>query len=701
MESFLYITAAAFAVGIAIRIAIWVTRVVWRRRDAERHVAGRQAYQQRREADRLERAQAAVRQLVDRFFPFAKTAWVACEGPRSPKERLRRVLANTDGIKLGTADIGFDAVLPESARVQHLICLAKTGYGKTTIAIRMIWHDLRRGLALCILAFEAELFRDQVMPLVPADRVRDVIYFKPADPACTLTWNPLDLEDGEDQALAAGQLFSIFKQAVGETTIGVRADAILSSAFSILVGRPGSTLWSVVRLLEDERYRAEVVAGVEDPYLKDFWTKTFPEYPAGAAIPLANRLNQFLRRPQIRAALCHPVSSFSIRRALASGSGLLFFDLSGLDPDAARLLGRMLLSKFQVELMRRERIAKEARRPVNVYLDEFHMVAGSAEGTWRELLARGRRYGLGLHLFTQHPNQLPRSLQHEIFGNVSSLIAMNLSATDAATVRRELLVPVDGGTVKPVPAEQFVSLPVGEGFARLGSGACALRVRFAPPIEIPPATVGNAVREQSWKTFAAPPMPKKEDISKDRRPALATAARDHKVETSSPGRGGPQHKMLQQLARQWGEERGFRANLEEDILGGAGRVDVVLVRGDERIAIEVSVTSSPAEVAETVGKCVASGFDHVVVVANDENDLGRAEQSTFEMIPAKDKTRVRFVLPDGLRSFLDQLSPGAGAQDLTAGYTVRVEVPTAREIRHRHALARLVGATLLRPRPLS
>ena len=54
----------------------------------------------------------------------------------------------------------------------------------------------------------------------------------------------------------------------------------------------------------------------ENPYLKDFWTRTFPSYPAGSCLPLANRLNRFLRMPQVRAALCHPVSSFSIQRAL-------------------------------------------------------------------------------------------------------------------------------------------------------------------------------------------------------------------------------------------------------------------------------------------------------------------------------------------------------------------------------------------------
>lgn len=696
MDTLLHIAAAAVGAGAVVGVA----RRIWRTRDTTRRLAERETYRRRRAAERVEREDASVGALVDRFFPFAKAAWVAESGQTDARERLRNALDTIDGIVLGSADIGFNAVLPDSIRRQHLICLGKSGYGKTTLAIRMIRDDLRRGRGIFILGAEAELFRDRVLGMVPAERTKDVLLFRPADPGCTLSWNPLSLEDGEDQALAAGELFGIFKRAVGETTIGARADAILSAAFGLLVGRRHATLWSVIRLLEDDAYRAAVVAECEDPYLKEFWTRTFPEYPAGAALPLANRFHQFLRLPQLRAALCHPISSFSLRAALAN-SQIVLFDLSGLDPDATRLVGQLLLSKFQVELMRRERVPEEQRPPVHVHVDEFHMFADSAEGTWRELLARGRRFGLGLHLYTQHPNQLPRSLQQEIFGNVSSVLALNLSAGDAASVRREILVPGADGAPKPVSGEAFIALPVGTGYARLG-GACALRVRFAPPIDRPDAAAGDRVRQVSWKKYAAPPMPKEDSVSPAASPApTAVAPVGGKPAPATPGRGGAQHKMLQQLAKEWGEERGFRASLEEDVLGGAGRVDVVLARDDVRIAVEVSVSSSPAEVASTAGKCVAAGFTHVVIVAAEADALRRAEQPTLDVIPAKDRNRVRFLTPDGLRSFLDGLSTTVQVQDLTAGYVVRVEARAAGRMPHRHALAQLVGNALLRRRPSS
>jgi hypothetical protein len=349
----------------------------------------------------------------------------------------------------------------------------------------------------------------------------------------------------------------------------------------------------------------------------------------------------------------------------------------------------MLLSKFQLELMRRERVREEDRRPVHVFLDEFHVFATASEGTFRELLARGRRYGLALYLFTQHPNQLPRTLQQEIFGNVASLIALCLSAADAATLRREFLIPTADGGVKPVAAEELVSLPVGEGFVRLVGGACALRVRFESPLERGDPSWGDRVRQISWKTYAAPPMPKEKPIVAGQAPVA-----DPMAPAATPGRGSAPHKMIQKLAKEWAEARGFRAALERDVLGGSGRVDVLLEREGLRIAVEVAVANSPAEVAETVVKDVAAGFDHVVVVSSDGELLQQSEEKIREIVPAKALGKVRFVPPDGLPTFLDGF--GTGDPGTRAGYRVRVEGTP--EVGQRRALARLVGAALLRRR---
>jgi hypothetical protein len=691
-----------FGLVVGSGLVLSLVRVAQRRKDAERRSTEKSAYLERRRAEASERAVATAVQLASRYFPFLGTDLGNNSRDADPKTRLRRSLEGLEGVNLGQASIGFPAVLPLSERRKHLVVLGKSGFGKTTIALRLLREDLMEGRGVCVLGSEAELFRDWLLPLVPPGRARDVVLFCPSDPGCTLSWNVLALDVGDDRALAAGELFSIFKRSVGETSIGARSDAILASAFSVLMGRPGATLWSVARLLEDEQYRASVIAETDDPYLRDFWTKTFPSYPPNAGLPIANRLNQFLRMPQVRGALCHPISSFSIREALAT-SKILFFDVSGLDPDATRLLGQMLLTKFQIELMRREKVSEDKRAPVFVYVDEFHIFAAEAEGTWRELLARGRRYGLGLHLFTQHPHQLPRDLQHEIFGNVSSLIALNLAAGDAAAVRRELLVPSDDGARKPIAAEALVSLPVGEGYARLGSGACALRVKFSPPIARPDPMAGRKVKEISWKTYAAPPMPA--DLVKPSgagaQAGLAAIGPASPTPAETPGRGGPQHKLLQHLVRQWGEARGFRATLEEAILGGAGRVDVALVRGDVRIAVEVAITSTPQQVAASVSKSLAAGFGSVVVLSRNEASLRGADAQIVQDVGVGDRRKVHLLTPDKFQPFLDSL-PGPEISAVNeAGYRLTVVHEAGAEATQksrRRRLARLVGTALLRRR---
>jgi hypothetical protein len=188
-------------------------------------------------------------------------------------------------------------------------------------------------------------------------------------------------------------------------------------------------------------------------------------------------------------------------------------------------------------------------------------------------------------------------------------------------------------------------------------------------------------------------MPKDELLA----PA-ATSIAAATVPPATPGRGSAPHKMIQKLAKEWGEAHGFRATLEQDVLGGAGRVDVVLERDGVRIAVEVAVANAPAEIVETVVKDIAAGFAYVIVVSADPDLLRRAETRSSEGLPAKDRDKVRFLSPDGLRTFLDGLGPGAEPSDTTAGYRVRVEGNVTADAGGRRTLARLVGSALLRRR---
>jgi excisionase family DNA binding protein len=114
-----------------------------------------------------------------------------------------------------------------------------------------------------------------------------------------------------------------------------------------------------------------------------------------------------------------------------------------------------------------------------------------------------------------------------------------------------------------------------------------------------------------------------------------------------PGRGGPQHKYLQDLIRRWAEDRGYTVTIEKPVLDGLGIVDLVLERrGGEPMACEISVTTSPDHELQNAQKCLAAGFAHVFLVAPDKETLGRVRMRAISVLPASQMKKVRFVLPE-------------------------------------------------------
>jgi len=484
-------------------VAYFALRSYHNKEDKARRQAKSEAYDQR-EQDRL---RAALFRDIHGFFPSLAGRFndLVSSGV-SNNEAVFQAIEETPGVVVGTVFGSLPALLAEPDRRRHLYTIGKTGSGKTTLLLNLIKVDLDAGRGVGVIAPEAELFRDWLLPLIPEDRAEDVIYFAPGNPKNPVSFNPLVVEEGHDRGRASDELMTVFKRALGGEEFGARMTPILGNAFACLMGRPGATLWHVKRLLEDAAFRKTVLDSVADDYLRDFWTATFPQYPKGSHLPIVSRLDQFLRPLQVRQALCRPTSSFSIRQALDE-KRILLLDLSGLAPDSMLLIGQMLLSKFQLELMRREDLRQEERVPFYLYADEFQTFAGVAEGTWRELFSRGRRYGLAVTLAHQYPSQLPEGLQNEILGNVGPIIAFALSAKDAQAVRRELLdLPLLPVEAKPVPVEPLVTLRTGQAIGRLGSGAYAVKLQTADPLEPPPAWRGERVREISWERYGVGPL---------------------------------------------------------------------------------------------------------------------------------------------------------------------------------------------------
>ena len=165
----------------------------------------------------------------------------------------------------------------------------------------------------------------------------------------------------------------------------------------------------------------------------------------------------------------------------------------------------------------------------------------------------------------------------------------------------------------------------------------------------------------------------------------------------SLGRGGSQHKYLQQIVKQTAEERGFRATIEKPTNEG-GRVDVSLVKGDTKVAFEISVTTTPQQELANIEKCLAAGYNPVILLCPDQRHLNAIKRFVASNLRTEHETRVLFLLPDTFVEHLDALAAEAEtSQQTVRGYRVKVTrrvISEADAKARRQAIAKIIARSL-------
>jgi hypothetical protein len=168
------------------------------------------------------------------------------------------------------------------------------------------------------------------------------------------------------------------------------------------------------------------------------------------------------------------------------------------------------------------------------------------------------------------------------------------------------------------------------------------------------------------------------------------------AEPSALGRGGAEHKYLQQLVKQFGEAAGYRATIEKPVLDGNGSVDVALESDEKKIAVEISVASTVTYEIANAAKCLEAGFDEVVLVVKDaakRAKIGKAANAQLGGDP-----RVRII---DAETFIQELASSASPTTRSAGgyrVSVRYAALASRPESARDVLAKTLAGSVGRPK---
>ncbi len=326
-------------------------------------------------------------------------------------------------------------------RRQHMYILGKSGTGKSVLLSNLIVQNIQNGEGVCVVDPHGETV-EEILHLIPDHRVKDVIYFNPADTDFHIGFNVIQLDDPKYKHLVASGLMGIFTK-IWANAWSSRMEYILNNAILALLDTPGTTLLGIPRLLVDKDYRQMIIGNLKDPVVKAFWVHEYEQWREQfrneAIAPIQNKVGQFLSTSIIRNVVGQPKSTIDIFEIMNEGKIFLVNVSKGrIGEDNSALLGGMIITKIQLAAMERVRIPEDERKDFYLYVDEFQ---NFATDSFANILSEARKYRLNLTVAHQYTAQLENKdgskVRDAVFGNVGTMIIFRVGGDDAEFLEKE------------------------------------------------------------------------------------------------------------------------------------------------------------------------------------------------------------------------------------------------------------------------
>ncbi len=342
-------------------------------------------------------------------------------------------------------------------RSRHVYVIGQTGAGKSGLLELLALSDIFYNQGYCIVDPHGDFAIDNLR-FVPESRIKDVVYFNPADTAFPVAFNPLEVTDPAKKPNVCSEVIGVLKRMFGDSW-GPRLEHILRYTLLALLDRPEATLLDISRLLTDKDFRKETLDYCQDVTVLQFWKHEFGQWNEKqvneSIAPVLNKVGAFTANPIIRNIIGQPKSSFDIRKIMDEGKILVVNLSKGLiGEDNAAILGAFIVTKVQLAAMSRSDIPNVAdRRPFYLYVDEFQ---NFATDSFAVILSEARKYGLNLTVANQYVAQMTDNVRDAVFGNVGTTISFRVSPEDAPVLVKQFEPTFSEGDIIQLNNRHFV-----------------------------------------------------------------------------------------------------------------------------------------------------------------------------------------------------------------------------------------------------
>jgi len=394
--------------------------------------------------------------------------------------------------------------LSTNDRRRHTYMIGQTGTGKSKLLENLAFQDMMDGRGFAFIDPHGDSV-DELLGMVPKERVEDVIYFNPADMENPIGLNlfEFDNQDQRDFLIqeSIAMLYRLYDP--GHTgIIGPRYEHWFRNAALTIMSDPGgSTFIDVPQVFNDQSFTDEKLKYVTDRTVLDFWNKEMAQTSDANKSEVlgwfVSKFGAFLSNEMMRNVIGQTKSGFNLRDVMDNNKILLVNLAKGRTGELnSQLLGMIFVMKFQAAAMGRADVSEDQRRDFALYVDEFQ---NFATDSFESILSEARKYRLNLILANQFMTQLTDKIREAIIGNIGTVISGRIGITDAEILQKKFAPAFDAEDLTKLPNFQTITSVMINNVP-----SAAFSMSLLPPIGSSSPQLRDALKKLSAAKYGRP-----------------------------------------------------------------------------------------------------------------------------------------------------------------------------------------------------
>lgn len=352
--------------------------------------------------------------------------------------------------------------LSTNDRRRHTYMIGQTGTGKSKLLENLAYQDMMDGKGFAFIDPHGDSV-EELLGMIPKERVEDVIYFNPSDMESPVGLNLFEFENQDQRDFLIQETLAMLYRLYdpGHTgIIGPRYEHwFRNAALTIMSDPAGSTFIDVPQVFNDQAFTDEKLKHVTDRTVLDFWNKEMAQTSDANKSEVlgwfVSKFGAFLSNEMMRNVIGQTKSGFNLREIMDNKKILLVNLSKGRTGELnSQLLGMIFVMKFQAAAMGRADIPEDQRQDFALYVDEFQ---NFATDSFESILSESRKYRLNLILANQFMTQLTDKIREAIIGNIGTVISGRIGITDAEILQKKFAPTFDAEDLTKLPNFQTIA----------------------------------------------------------------------------------------------------------------------------------------------------------------------------------------------------------------------------------------------------